>query len=131
MSGAANKVKAGMKCLRCGACCHVDMVAYASPEDTQRWEKERRYNILAHLHDVMWSGDRIVDTSGTRITSCVYLKWHCSSFFCKIYETRPMVCRNFVPGSSDLCPLFNRNSRLNPISWTTRRSKQLMNPVVS
>ena len=97
-----------MKCLRCGACCHVDMVAYISPEDIQRWEKERRYDILARMRDVMWSGDRIVDEFGVRVTSCVYLKWHGSSFLCEIYETRPMACRNFIPGSSGLCPLYYR-----------------------
>lgn len=99
-----------MKCIRCGTCCQVDMVAYVSPEDIQRWEKEHRFDILAHLHDVMWSGDRIVDKSGKRITRCVYLTWKNESFFCEIYETRPMVCRNYVPGSSNLCSVYHRKN---------------------
>jgi len=39
-------------CRRCGACCHVDMVAYVSPEDIQRWEKEGRHDIIARLRDM-------------------------------------------------------------------------------
>jgi Fe-S-cluster containining protein len=104
-------------CRRCGACCHVDMVAYVSPGDIRRWEKERRYDIIARLreNDVMWAGDRIIDKSGARVTSCVYLKWHGSSFSCEIYETRPMVCRNFIPGSSELCPLHYREEQIQPL----------------
>jgi len=40
------------------------------------------------------------------LESCVYLNWDGSSFFCEIYETRPLVCRNFIPGSSELCPRY-------------------------
>jgi len=105
-----SKKNSDITCRRCGTCCHVDMVAYFSPEDIQRWEKEQRYDIIARLrnNDVFWAGDRIVDKSGVKMTKCVYLKWDGSSFFCEIYETRPIICRNFVPGSSELCPLFYR-----------------------
>ncbi|MCX5807176.1 MAG: YkgJ family cysteine cluster protein [Proteobacteria bacterium] len=97
-------------CRRCGACCHVDMIAYVSPEDIQRWEKEQRYDILDRLHDnnVFWAGDRIINKFGTSVTSCFYLNWDVSFFSCEIYETRPMICRNFIPGSSELCPLYYR-----------------------
>lgn len=95
-------------CHRCGSCCHVDMVAYISPEDMQRWEKERRHDIIARIrdNDVIWAGDRIINRSGRKLESCVYLNWEGSSFFCEIYETRPLVCRNFIPGSSELCPRY-------------------------
>lgn len=38
-------------CHRCGNCCHVDVAAYVSLEDIQRWEKEGRHDVLAHVHD--------------------------------------------------------------------------------
>jgi Fe-S-cluster containining protein len=84
------------------------MIAYVSPEDIQRWEKEQRYDIISRLRDnsVLWAGDRIINKSGAKVTDCFYLDWKGSSFFCKIYDTRPMVCRKFIPGSSELCPLF-------------------------
>jgi Fe-S-cluster containining protein len=86
------------------------MVAYFSPEDILRWEKEQRHDIIARLsnNEVLWAGDRIINKLGAKMTQCVYLNWNGSSFSCEIYETRPMVCRNFVPGSSELCPLFYR-----------------------
>ena len=110
MDGKENK---DLVCRRCGACCYVDMVAHVAPEDMARWEKEGRHDIIAHLEEVMWSGDRIIDRTGFMVTisrtSCVYLKWQDdSSYFCEIYETRPMVCRSFKPGSSDLCPLHEK-----------------------
>ncbi len=99
-----------INCLRCGACCHVDMVAYVSPEDIQRWKEEGRYDIIDRLreNEVMWAGDRIINKSGRKVTSCFYLSWRGSSFFCEIYETRPMTCRNFIPGSSELCSRYSR-----------------------
>lgn len=97
-------------CRRCGTCCHVDMVAYVSPEDFHRWEKEQRHDIVARLsnNEVLWAGDRIINKFGAKMTQCVCLNWGGSSFSCEIYETRPVVCRNFAPGSSELCPLFYR-----------------------
>jgi Fe-S-cluster containining protein len=97
-------------CRRCGVCCHVDMVAYVSPEDIERWEKEQRHDIIDRLRDneVIWAGDRIVNRFGFKVTSCVYLNWDGASFSCGIYETRPIVCRNYIPGSSELCPQYYR-----------------------
>ncbi|OPY83731.1 MAG: hypothetical protein A4E65_00464 [Syntrophorhabdus sp. PtaU1.Bin153] len=104
-------------CRRCGNCCHVDVAAYASLEDIQRWEKEGRQDIIDHVCDngVTWSHDRIVNRFGSNVKtclmSCVYLKWHGSSAFCEIYETRTKVCRGYVPGSTDLCPQYHRELR--------------------
>jgi len=101
-----------MDCRRCGTCCHVDMVAYVTDEDIERWERQGRHDIIERLknNDVMWAGDRIIDKSGAKVTTCVYLKWKDSSYFCEIYDTRPMVCRNYVPGSSELCPFYYREN---------------------
>ncbi len=101
-------------CRRCGACCHVDVAAYVSLEDIQRWEKEGRHDILNHVknYGVTWSDDGFVNRFGSSIhtclMSCVYLQWQGSSASCGIYETRTKVCRSFIPGSSDLCPQYRR-----------------------
>jgi len=50
------------------------------------------------------------------VTTCAYLNWDGKIFFCDIYETRPMVCRNYVPGSSELCPLFYQENQLDSTS---------------
>jgi Fe-S-cluster containining protein len=87
------------------------MVAYITPEDIQRWEKEGRNDILARIRDngVMWAGDRIINKSGRKLTTCIYLNWDGSSLLCEIYETRPLVCRNYIPGSSYLCTQYQRD----------------------
>jgi Fe-S-cluster containining protein len=105
-----NRENEGITCQRCGSCCRVDMVAYISPKDIQRWEKEQRDDIIARLrdNDVMWAGDRIVNRFGINVRDCVYLNWNGTLFSCEIYETRPMICRNFIPGSSALCPQYYR-----------------------
>jgi Fe-S-cluster containining protein len=101
-------------CRRCGNCCHVDVAAYVSLDDIRRWEKEERYDILAHVHDngVTWADDGFVNRFGSNLNtclmSCVYLKWHGPHASCGIYETRTEVCRSFIPGSSDLCPQCRR-----------------------
>ncbi|MDD3846615.1 MAG: YkgJ family cysteine cluster protein [Syntrophorhabdaceae bacterium] len=112
MNGPGAPIKEGNNrspaCRQCGCCCYVDMVIYVTSEDMERWERQGRQDIIARLRDnrVIWAGDRIVDRSGAKVTNCVYLNWNGKTFFCEIYETRPMVCRNYVPGSSELCPLY-------------------------
>lgn len=104
-------------CRRCGNCCHVDVAAYTTIEDVQRWEKEGHNDILDHVrdNDVEWSDDGFTNRFGSNIKtclmSCVYLTWGGSLASCRIYETRTGVCRNYVPGSSDLCPQYNKAIR--------------------
>lgn len=97
-------------CRRCGSCCKVDMVAYVTSEDIQRWEEEGRNDILSRIRNngVTWAGDRIVNKSGRILKTCYYLSCDGSTFSCEIYETRPLVCRNFVPGSSYLCTQYRQ-----------------------
>lgn len=99
-----------VQCRQCGACCHVDMLAYVTPEDIERWEQEGRRDIIDHLsnRDVFWAGDQVYSKFGTKVSTCHYLDWNGSTFFCQIHETRPMVCRSYNPGSSELCPLYHR-----------------------
>ncbi len=105
-------------CQQCGTCCSVDMIAYVTPEDIERWERQGRQDIISRLRDneVIWAGDRIVDRTGAKVTSCTYLNWNGTTFFCEIYETRPMVCRNYVPGSSELCPLYYQKKQVDSSS---------------
>lgn len=97
-------------CRRCGACCTVDMMAYVSPEDRERWETEGRTDILSRLDDnsVTWAGDRLVSRAGLRVMNCIYLSSNGVLCSCEIYSTRPRVCLDYVPGSSELCPLFSK-----------------------
>jgi len=73
--------------------------------------RERRHDIIARLreNDVMWAGDRIVNRFGEKVKDCVYLNGDGTLFSCEIYETRPLICRNFIPGSSALCPQYYRD----------------------
>jgi Fe-S-cluster containining protein len=101
-------------CRRCGNCCHLDMAAYVCLEDIERWEREGRDDIIAHVREngVTSRGDRVHNGFGsgikTCLMSCVYLGWNGSSATCGIYETRTKVCRDFVPGSSYICPLHRQ-----------------------
>ena len=87
------------------------MIAYATDEDIRRWEIEGRQDILTHIRasETLWAGDRIMTARGTYLSTCVFLNREGDSFFCTIYTTRPQVCRNYEPGSSDICPLHISN----------------------
>lgn len=104
----------GIICNRCGNCCHVDVAAYVSLDDIERWEKEGRHDIIAHVrdNDVTWSPGRVINRYGsgirTCLMSCVYLKWRGGLASCEIYETRTKVCRDYIPGSSGLCSRYRR-----------------------
>ena len=43
---------------------------------------------------------------GSYITCCPFLESTGDHYTCVIYDTRPFICRNFPPGSSDLCPQY-------------------------
>lgn len=104
-------------CSRCGNCCHADMTMLANKEDIKRWEKESRHDILKVLtqYDKVWAGDRIVLSNGRVLKSCPYLRWEGNLAACSIYHTRPRVCRDFTPGSSPFCPLYNTDESLQDI----------------
>lgn len=100
-----------LECLRCGCCCMVDFTAYVTDRDVQRWRRENRQDILNVLEreQACWQGDRIVSAvSGRVLEGCPFFQFDGKQFGCAIYETRPAACRNFEPGSSPLCPLFNK-----------------------
>lgn len=101
-----------MECRRCGKCCLADMLDYAAEEERERWRREGREDILAMLerHHGVWMGDHIVSADdGHTFRGCPFLEWEDGLTRCAIHETRPRVCRNFQPGSSDICPLFRKD----------------------
>jgi len=96
-----------LSCLQCGKCCFVDLTAYAESADFDRWRTENRRDILdmiehRHLH---WAGDRLISAeTGDSPRECPFLDSSGKVWRCSIYETRPLACRNYQPGSSELCP---------------------------
>jgi Fe-S-cluster containining protein len=44
---------------------------------------------------------------------CHFLFSKGKEWLCSIYETRPSVCREYHPGSSELCPQWNIKRRRN------------------
>ncbi len=98
-------------CTRCGRCCLAHLIAYVTDEDIERWKREKRTDILHIIdHDLpVWAGDHLVSTTdGRYLRGCPFLELNGKSARCTIYETRPRVCREYRPGSSELCPQFRR-----------------------
>jgi len=96
-------------CKRCGKCCLADMIDYALPEEYERWKAEGREDILHVVENehAVWAGDHFISSlTGKYIYGCPFLRWEDDYFSCSIYEVRPSVCRNFRPGSSEICPLW-------------------------
>lgn len=97
------------ECLRCGRCCLADFAAYVSKQDIQRWQAQGRTDILQVLENEqgVWQGDHLVNArSGKPLRGCPFFFFDGKRFGCAIHETRPATCRNYVPGSSELCPLY-------------------------
>ena len=103
-----------LSCLQCGKCCFVDLTAYVEPSDFERWHAENRQdilNIIEHRH-LVWAGDRMVSVeTGDYQRECPFLYSAGNAWRCSIYGTRPRVCRNYQPGSSELCPQCKINGR--------------------
>jgi Fe-S-cluster containining protein len=101
--------KKGTGCERCGKCCLADVAAYIDEEDLLRWKNEGRTDILGLVARAggVWAGDRLISSAGGRILGCIFFIRDGAHGSCSIYETRPRVCRNYVPGSSELCPQWS------------------------
>ena len=103
-----------LSCQQCGKCCFVDVAAYAEQCDFDRWRAENRQDILDVIerHHLVWAGDRLISSeSGDSPKECSFLYNEGNKWLCSIYETRPQVCRNYQPGSSELCSQFKTNKR--------------------
>ena len=98
-----------MICKRCGICCLADANAYITWDDRKRWINEGREDILhllEHEH-ALWAGDHFVSSEdGRYLHSCIFLSYEGNQYVCTIYETRPKRCREYLPGSSEICPQF-------------------------
>ena len=109
------KQKAPKKCQRCGKCCQIHFSIYAVEEDIARWRAEGRTDILRLLEDeeMAWAGDQLVSTiTGEPLSPCPFLQKDGTRFSCTIYETRPEICREFPPGSSEICPQYRGHPRV-------------------
>ncbi|HHO76589.1 MAG TPA: YkgJ family cysteine cluster protein [Deltaproteobacteria bacterium] len=94
-------------CTRCGKCCLADMIAYVTSEDLERWKKQDRQDILHIIENeqAVWLGDHFISArTGRLIYGCPFLEVEGEIFTCSIYETRPKVCADYEPGSSQICP---------------------------
>ena len=103
-----------ISCQQCGKCCFVDVVAYAEQCDFDRWRAENRQDILNIIehHHLVWAGDRMISSeTGDSPKECSFLYNEGNKWLCSIYETRPKVCREYQPGSSELCSQFETNKR--------------------
>ncbi|MGC9324224.1 MAG: YkgJ family cysteine cluster protein [Desulfomonilia bacterium] len=100
-------LKPANRCMRCGKCCLADMIAYVTTEDFARWRREGRQDILHVIEtkNAVWMGDHLVSAdSGQYLHACPFLRITGQTCTCSIYETRPQVCRDYEPGSSEICP---------------------------
>jgi Fe-S-cluster containining protein len=89
----------------------TNMYAYVVKEDLERWETQGRYDIISHVQNgyIIWAGDRIISPiSGSDLSVCPFLEIDNDTCRCSIYETRPGVCASYSPGSSPLCPQWDR-----------------------
>ena len=79
--------------------------------DYLRWKKENRADIIHILKNEapVWAGDHLISAkTGRTVYGCPFLMWENDRHSCSIYETRPGVCRAFIPASSEICPLYGK-----------------------
>jgi Fe-S-cluster containining protein len=85
------------------------MIAYVTDEEIKQWKDQGREDILHIISNekVFWAGDHLVSARDGRVLKvCSFLKWEGDYCSCSIYEVRPRVCRDYEPGSSQICPLW-------------------------
>lgn len=85
------------------------MIAYVTPEDLGRWAREGRKDILHIMENehAVWLGDHFVSSlTGRPIYGCPFLEVTGRVTACSIHLTRPLACRDYRPGSSEICPLW-------------------------
>jgi Fe-S-cluster containining protein len=110
VEGEAEVVKSTRECTRCGKCCtnpsYMGTLG-ATGEDVKRWQREGRDDILTWVsifgpkddpYGDLWVSER----TGEEATRCPFVRKDRNrpTYRCTIYDTRPEVCRNYVPWSS-------------------------------
>lgn len=98
-------------CSRCGKCCTDPSFQgnlMADQEDYDRWVEEGRWDILRWCDPVtldLWVDGSRNDYEASR---CPFVRKDRNrpTYRCMIHDTRPQVCRNYVPFSgkeNDIC----------------------------
>lgn len=86
------------ECQKCGECCKNSIIpVYYS--DVQRWEKERRWDILMRITFVEWQNHEGLKNRGFVFPETVPENGVCPFLsdenLCLIHDTKPKTCRNF------------------------------------
>lgn len=102
-------------CRMCGCCCGPYFALYAEEDDEQRWRREGRTDLLERLE---YERDRVRfddngrpcnTETGEEFVKCVFLDTlEDGRAICGIHKTKPRICRNYPPASSELCALFKK-----------------------
>jgi Fe-S-cluster containining protein len=96
----------------CGHCCGPYFALYVEEADERRWEGEGRQDLLDRLEWERWrvrwdEHGPFNSETGERFERCIFLKkGPGGNALCEIHETKPAICRDYPPGSSELCVLF-------------------------
>jgi Fe-S-cluster containining protein len=71
---------------------------YAYPEDIARWRREGRDDILRYVEIVGEFGDLWIK-NGEESERCPFVRKipGTKKYHCRIYDTRPQICRDYVP----------------------------------
>jgi Fe-S-cluster containining protein len=99
-------------CLVCGHCCGPYFALYVEETDEERWESEGEREILERLdwerNHVTWDDDGAYNMkTGERFNRCYFLeKQPDGRSLCGIHHTKPVICRDYPPGSSEICVLY-------------------------
>jgi Fe-S-cluster containining protein len=115
MSETKERLPPGSPCTNCGKCCtnaNYMGTLSATKEDVDRWQREGRHDILRFVFVLGLSGrngmpyadlwvDR--DHDDRERLRCPFVRKvkGQNRYLCKIYETRPQVCKDYVPWSED------------------------------
>jgi len=102
------------ECLCCAHCCQPYFSLYVSEEDEERWKKQGRNDILQRLdwerRNIIWKDDQPFNLATNEVERrCHWLKKTSDNkLLCAIHETKPKICADYSPGSSELCIQYRK-----------------------
>jgi Fe-S-cluster containining protein len=100
------KLPPGSPCTNCGKCCTKPSFMQglgATGDDVKRWRREKRYDILRFAwvlgppddpYADLWIDERLEERERCPFVRKVRGE---NRYLCRIYETRPQVCRDYEP----------------------------------
>lgn len=122
-------------CERCGWCCvSLGGILSATREDLERWERERRQDILAKCDAPIFEGaeevDIWLDKDGEIAHICPWLRKDKTKWKCIINDTKPEVCKKyFCRGADDRARgIFREKSHGKPkreLHWIAQEAVNL------